>query len=496
MLNEVFEYPFTRLDPVAGDHLDPPSVAVYETLLTKGPDGLPRPGLATAWEVDESATQWRLRLRPGASFHSGDRCDAPTVVRALEQCRWGDGFARQIWYWDPVSHVSSEGDDVVVVTLEYPCPRLPVLLWGGHTAIANPEARRRDPAAFGLEVFDGTGPYRVARFSETEVVGELSETWSGAFARRLPPTIRWGAAATEVERQVALEDAEVDIVRAVDRAWIEQLDPDAWRFLEQPEPSQFYLALNFGDPRGFGGLHFRRAVEALLDREEIVASALGGHGHARRSPLPFVDEFASSYDDAAGPALTVDAAERLLDELGYARNDRGIRTYDGRELVIDCVVQDVEVSRRIASAVAAQLGRAGIVLAPRFVSVFGDFYRACEEAPPAFISKWLWGDGMEAIMGFSRSDCAADSGGNWQRATSSRLDVAYDRFLQATSSDELRVTSAAAQAIFVEELPYIPLCSPYETYAVRTRVGGYAPVPRTLYPAYDEVTRADDGVRR
>ena len=41
ILTEVFEYPFTRLDPVFGDHVDPPSVAIYETLLTKGATGRP-----------------------------------------------------------------------------------------------------------------------------------------------------------------------------------------------------------------------------------------------------------------------------------------------------------------------------------------------------------------------------------------------------------------------------------------------------------------------
>ena len=38
VLREGFDYPLSKLDPF-GDHIDPPSVALYETLVVKGPDG-------------------------------------------------------------------------------------------------------------------------------------------------------------------------------------------------------------------------------------------------------------------------------------------------------------------------------------------------------------------------------------------------------------------------------------------------------------------------
>ena len=47
--------------------------------------------------------------------------------------------------------------------------------------------------------------------------------------------------------------------------------------------------------------------------------------------------------------------------------------------------------------------------------------------------------------------------------------------------------SAALQRVFMEELPYVPLCSPMESYAIRRDVHGFEPVPRTLYPGYDRV---------
>ena len=74
-LREAFDYEFSRLDPT-GAHIDPPSVALYETLIAKGPDWGPHPLLAEAWDVSEDGLEWRVRLRPGLRFHSGAPCDA------------------------------------------------------------------------------------------------------------------------------------------------------------------------------------------------------------------------------------------------------------------------------------------------------------------------------------------------------------------------------------------------------------------------------------
>ena len=62
ILREAFDYEFSTLDPF-GAHIDPPSVAVYETLSAKGPDGGPHPALAESWDVAADGLEWRIRLR-------------------------------------------------------------------------------------------------------------------------------------------------------------------------------------------------------------------------------------------------------------------------------------------------------------------------------------------------------------------------------------------------------------------------------------------------
>ena len=67
VLREGFDYPLSKLDPF-GDHIDPPSVAVYETVIAKGPDWSAHPVLAEAWETMPDGLEWRVRLRPGCVY--------------------------------------------------------------------------------------------------------------------------------------------------------------------------------------------------------------------------------------------------------------------------------------------------------------------------------------------------------------------------------------------------------------------------------------------
>jgi peptide/nickel transport system substrate-binding protein len=487
-MDETFEYRFTRLDPIAGDHIDPPSLAIYETLLNRGPSDLPLPGLATSWQVSADGTSWLLRLREGALFHSGDSCDARAVADALERCRWGDGLARQIWYWDPVEVVTVVDPSTLEFRLHYPCDRLPVLLWGAHTAICNQRRRGSAGSEYGVSTADGTGPYRLVSFSPQQVVAHRIPTsgHSPVSSGRGPLKIRWHSAPTEQGRRAVLAHREAHVVRSVSPEWVSE-EREGWRYHEQPENGQYYLALSFDDPRGFRQLDFRRAVDAFIDREALVAAAFGGRGDGRRSPLPVGDEYAASYDPAVVAAMSAAEADAVLTRLGWQSGPDGVRARGQQDLRIDCVVQDSDAFRRLARELSLQLSRAGIALECRFLEPFEAFYRACEKRPASFVSKWLWPDGMEAVMGFSRSTCDADGGGNWQGAHLPNVDAAFDRFLQATSPPEHDEASRLAQEVFMRELPYIPLCSARETYAVRGDVHGFRLIPRTLYPSYEAI---------
>ena len=176
VLREVFEYGFTRLDPVGGTGIDPPSVAVYETLLRKGPGGVALPGLASSWEESSDGLSCRVSFREGARFHSGrPMCDAAAVLEALRAVplRSRRRPAGQIWYWDPVESVRALDSSTIELRLLFPYRRIPTLLWGTHAASTTTGgASRSARSSAGRR---RTGPERIA--------------WSPSRHRRSSPSV-------------------------------------------------------------------------------------------------------------------------------------------------------------------------------------------------------------------------------------------------------------------------------------------------------------------
>ena len=496
-LREAFDYPLSRLDPF-GDHIDPPSVAIYETLVVKGPDGTAQPGLAESWDISGDKLTWRFRLRPGARFHSGDRCDAAAVVEALYHLRW-DHYdpPRQLWYWDAVDRVWAEGEETVAVGLHFPYVRLPSLLWGTHTAIYNQALRARQSEEFGRTIADGTGPFRMKSWSQERAVAERWEGYAGSKAAFLAPPasdglreIEWISMLDPKARVAALERGEVDCLHGPDYEDVARLEADP-RFIVRrfSQASNAYLALNWErTDLDFTDLRVRRGISLAIDRPALVQSALLGYGTPTFGPFSPGNEF---YDPAVEAGRWHDPAEsaRLLDAAGWRMGSAGVREKEGRRLAFECVIQDDAIHKKIAAGLRDQLRPAGIDLQLKPVLTFEAFYKAAEAGAASFINKWLWQDIVDATIGFTATWGGPDP--NWQHASVPELDAAYHEWLRAETREELQAAASKAQLIAADELPLIPLLVPDDVWVSTRRVRGWEPVPAILYPFYHNTTLAE-----
>jgi ABC-type transport system substrate-binding protein len=160
----------------------------------------------------------------------------------------------------------------------------------------------------------------------------------------------------------------------------------------------------------------------------------------------------------------------------------------GVEIRCECVVQDDPVFRRVAALVRGQLAQVGVDLELRFAAPFAPFYGAVAERPAASISKWLWQDPIDALIGFTASSTRPFP--NWQHASVPELDDAFERWLRAVSDAELAEAASAVQRIFARELPYVPLLTPNDVWMWSPAVSGFEPSPAILYPYYTGVSVA------
>ena len=411
----------------------------------------------------------------------------------MHRLRWGFYEDRQSWYWDPVDTVIVEELGSLHFRLHHPCPNLPSLLWGTHTAIFNEALRAREPDAFGDRLADGTGPFRLSRWTPEHVVAQRWAGYPGAPAKFLgstgPPPIdavEWIAIPQEVDRLQALEDGSVHCLHGPVPSEIERLEADPrFRVVRHGQSSNFYLGLNWDATElGFDDVRVRRAISLAIDRDRLVQAGVGGYGRGTWGPLAAWDPMYEPGVDAVSKTDPAQAS-RLLDEAGWIRGSGGVRERAGRLLEFECVVQDDDVHRRIAHSLAAQLSVVGVSLLPRPVRPFKEFYSALEAGPASFINKWLWQDGMDAIIGFSASWCRPFP--NAQRASVPELDQAFHSWVRATNQLELKRAASRAQKVVADHLPYVPLLTPEDIWVVDRRVHGYEPYPATLYPFYHSI---------
>lgn len=439
--------------------------------------------------------EWRLHIRPGLRFHSGAPCDAAAVVEALHRLRWGFYEDRQSWYWDPVDRVDVEPNNTIRFRLHHPHPNLPSLLWGTHTAIFNEALRAARPDAFGDELADGTGPFRLRSWSPERVVAERWEAYPGAPAPFLQgdprdaqgiKAIEWLSIPDEHERLQHLDRGQVHVLHGPAAAEFTRLESDdRFTVIRHGQSSNFYLGLNWqATELGFDELAVRQAISLAIDRERLVEFALGGFGTPTWGPLPSWDPMYEPHVDE-GRARNVGSAARLLDSTGWRVAQGGARVRSGSRLEFECVVQDDDVHRRVARGIADQLAAVGVQMKLRSERPFRDFYAALEKGPPSFINKWLWQDGMDAIIGFSASWCRPFP--NAQNASVAELDDAFHSWVRATDEAGMHAAASRAQIAVADRLPYIPLLTPEDVWVVDRRVSGFTPHAATLYPFYHAV---------
>lgn len=473
VFREAFEYQFSRLDPLAA-HVDPPAIAVYDTLMRKGPDGFPRPGIAKAWS--DNGHTWDVHLREDARFHSGDPCDARAVVSALEALRWDMHSlpgGRQLWYWDPVDRVSVLDDRTLRIHLHYPHPALPSLLWGTHTAIHNERSRQRFGDDYGTLIADGTGSQRLVAWSP-----EVIET---ASVDGQHPGIQWLSIPDSQERLLSLIEGRVDAAHEV------YPDDTASKLTvhRRRQPSSMYLTLDWRrTDLGFDQLAVRKAISLAINRQRLAEDVLDRRAVAAWGPLPQGLEF---YDPSVDDEGTWDLpkARNILDDAGWTQATDSIRSRHGTRLAFECVVQDDESFRRVVQSVQRDLLAVGAEVTPIFIRPFADFYAACQAGPAAALNKWLWPDTVDALIGFCSTSTAPFP--NWGHASVPSLDSAFDDYLRSISQEQRADAANRAQRAFADHLPYVPLLSPDETWAWQTYVAGYLPQGNDLYPRYEEL---------
>jgi peptide/nickel transport system substrate-binding protein len=323
------------LDPQIGDANPLVAGQVFEGLVARGPNGVVA-GLATKWLVGGDGRAWTFTLRDGVTFHDGSAVDALAVARSLGRTN------------DPLIEKAGAPDPrTVVLTTRVPYGPFLSALATTPYLIVSPASRT-----------SGTGPFRVPTGADgvRPLVLERNDRYwrADASGQKLPylDKLSFTTIADASTRLASIRTGSVDFVQdlAVGDIGTIRTDPSL-QLAARPGTTVLYLGLNLSLPP-LDDLRVRQAIAAGLNVRSLVDRLYSGTATAA-SQLPppamlghdeTVIEFAKS-DPAAAKKLLADAGRPGLQlDLWYIQDG----TVAGPDM------------RRVAEAVAADLGAAGI----------------------------------------------------------------------------------------------------------------------------------------
>lgn len=290
--------------------------AVFDTLIRQDGDGDLVPGLATAWEYDDSRTTLTLTLRDGIEFTDGTAFDADAVVANIEAFQATAtpdlGNAQQI------AAVTASDPTHVVITLAAPDPSLTRSFTGSLGFMASPASFTNADVKTNPV---GTGPYTLD--SDKTVVGSSyvfqknPDYWDDSYHVYDTLTINCYEGSSALLN--ALQGGQLDAAAFSDFSSLDRAESAGYTV----NTSQIdWAGLILFDRDGvmdapLKDVRVRQAINYAFDRDGILEAIERGHGTVTSSVF---GERTAGHDASLDSYYDFDPekARELLAEAGYA----------------------------------------------------------------------------------------------------------------------------------------------------------------------------------
>ncbi len=300
----------------------------YSGLLRATPDGGYEPDLASGYTVSDDGRVYTFTMRDGATFHDGTPVTAEDVAYTVQKIQDPALKSPLRANWDGVI---AEAPDARTVRFTLKAPYAPFIknltlgilphaLWGGASDEEFSFSELNSSPV-------GSGPYRVEK---------VTRTASGIpSSYQLKPFAGYALGQPYLSLTLRFYQNEDDLVQALKEGDIDAasgLSPEKLAGLKgadiatAPVNRVFGVFFNQNQSELLRQKPVREALDAAIDREDLVSKVLGGYGTPLSGPVP-----PSALPQAEGSSTPkgLEAAREMLAQDGWEMGENGVLMKEG-----------------------------------------------------------------------------------------------------------------------------------------------------------------------
>ena len=436
-----------------------------------------KPGLATSWTTNEDGTLYTFTLRDDVTFCDGRKMTADDVVYTLK--RFVDPATRSPVRWraGQVKDIRATSPTTVEYQLEQPYSELPYQLALFFTAIVDKQSVEALGDNFGVQGFNGTGPYCwVSWAPRGDLVMKKHEGYKWGppiFANPAPQVDRviWRVIPDDITRLAALQSGQGDVTQYIPYVALESLKRTPGITLSQQKNYfwDFFLGFKIDKP-AVNDEAMRQAIVMGVNREAIAKAVFFGAGDAADAYLnpnvtgfdPESQKMLAKFDPAG--------ARKVLDGAGWTPGADGIRTKDGVRASFTLYGIKTMEWTRTAEAVQADLKRIGVEMQVQLFDATIAWGKLATQEFGAFVMSYPYVSASDALsLYFNSANAPTPNRMNWK-------DPDTDTWLlEARTAQDPKVREAAlakVQRKITDANVWIPLVREQLWLASASRVKG------------------------
>jgi peptide/nickel transport system substrate-binding protein len=436
----------SNLDPRVGTDSQSERIAglIFDSLVRKDDHFNLQPWVAEKWEMRDPQT-YVFTLRKGIHFHDGRPLTSRDVKWTLDSLTNGSVVSIRAATYRHVTKVEAPDATTLIIHLSEPDATLLWNLSDGAFGIV--------PYGSGKELASnpiGSGPFKFMKLDpDNLVLLDRNDNYWGTPAK--VAHVRFNVVPDATTRALELRKGSADIAstNSISADLVKSLRRDQkLEVLQQPGTSLVYVAFNLRDPI-LKDVRVRQALAYAVDRQPILTALFGGYGRLADSVLP--PEHWAYDGNVTHYGHSVEKANALLDQAGFARSQDGVRFH------LTMKTSTEETSRLMAAVLQQQLRQVGIALDIRSFE-FATFYSDIIKGEFQMYSlRWVAGSNQDPdIFEYAfHSASFPPRRANRSYYSNPRVDQLIDAGRHTVDQAERKRLYAEVQEILARDLPYL-----------------------------------------